>query len=104
MLVARKPRPSTASSISRLSTGGTDLMVYRKDLLEKAGIKPPKTLDEFIVAVQKLNDPDHGVYGIALRGLRGSGANVWRWMPYFRGSRRPVVRGQQAGLQLGCIR
>jgi multiple sugar transport system substrate-binding protein len=66
-------------------TGGTDLMVYRKDLLEKAGITPPKTLDEFIVAVQKLNDPDHGVYGIALRGLRGSGANVWRWMPYFRG-------------------
>ena len=65
-------------------TGGTDLMVYRKDLLEKAGITPPKTLDEFIVAVQKLNDPDHGVYGIALRGLRGSGANVWRWMPYFR--------------------
>ena len=66
-------------------TGGTDLMVYRKDLLEKAGIQPPKTLDDFIVDVKKLNDPDHGVYGIALRGQRGSGANVWRWMPYFRG-------------------
>ena len=38
-----------------------------------------------IIAVQKLHDPDHGVYGIALRGQRGSGANVWRWMPYFRG-------------------
>ena len=66
-------------------TGGTDLMVYRKDLLEKAGIKPPKTLDEFEAAVKKLNDPDNGIYGIALRGARGSGANVWRWMPYFRG-------------------
>ncbi len=66
-------------------TGGTDLMVYRKDLLEKAGLKPPKTLDEFEAAVKKLNDPDNGVYGIALRGARGSGANVWRWMPYFRG-------------------
>ena len=27
-------------------TGGTDVMVYRKDLFENAGIKPPKTLDE----------------------------------------------------------
>jgi multiple sugar transport system substrate-binding protein len=66
-------------------TGGGDLMVYRKDLLEKAGLQPPKTLDEMIADVKKLNDPDHGVYGIALRGQRGSGANVWRWMPYFRG-------------------
>ena len=66
-------------------TGGGDLLVYRKDLLEKAGVKVPTTLDEMIVAVQKLHDPDHGVYGIALRGQRGSGANVWRWMPYFRG-------------------
>jgi multiple sugar transport system substrate-binding protein len=66
-------------------TGGGDLMVYRKDLLEKAGLQPPKTLDELIAAVKKLNDPDHGVYGIGLRGQRGSGANVWRWMPYFKG-------------------
>ena len=41
----------------------------------------PTTLDEMIAAVKKLHDPDHGVYGIALRGQRGSGANVWRWMP-----------------------
>ncbi len=66
-------------------TGGGDLMVYRKDLLAKAGIQPPKTLDEFVVAVKKLHDPANGVYGVALRGQRGSGANVWRWMPYFRG-------------------
>lgn len=66
-------------------TGGGDLMVYRKDLLEKAGIKPPATLDEFVAAVKKLNDPANGVYGVALRGQRGSGANVWRWMPFFRG-------------------
>jgi hypothetical protein len=40
---------------------------------------------ERIAAAKKLNDPEHGVYGIALRGGRGSGANVWRWMPCFRG-------------------
>jgi multiple sugar transport system substrate-binding protein len=66
-------------------TGGGDLLVYRKDLLEKAGVKPPATLDELEAAVKKLNDPAAGVYGIALRGQRGSGANVWRWMPFFRG-------------------
>ena len=66
-------------------TGGGDMMVYRKDLLEKAGVKPPTTVDELLAAVKKLHDPEHGVYGIALRGQRGSGANVWRWMPYFKG-------------------
>lgn len=66
-------------------TGGGDLLVYRKDLLEKAGIKPPTTLEEFAEAAKKLNDPANGVYGVALRGQRGSGANVWRWMPFFRG-------------------
>ncbi|OWU68223.1 sugar ABC transporter substrate-binding protein [Roseovarius sp. 22II1-1F6A] len=63
--------------------GGGDLMVYRTDLLESAGIEPPQTWDEFKAAVAKLHDPDNGVYGIALRGQRGSGANVWRWLPLF---------------------
>lgn len=66
-------------------TGGGDMLVYRKDLLEKAGIKPPKTLEEFTAAVKKLHDPANGIYGVALRGQRGSGSNVWRWMPYFKG-------------------
>lgn len=65
--------------------GGGDIMVYRKDLLEAAGIAPPKTLDELKAAVAKLHDPAKGIYGIALRGKRGSGDNVWRWMPYFKG-------------------
>jgi multiple sugar transport system substrate-binding protein len=65
-------------------TGGGDLMVYRKDLLEAAGVAPPTTLDELLAAVPALTNPDAGIYGIALRGARGSGANVWRWMPYFK--------------------
>lgn len=67
-------------------TGGGDMLVYRKDLLEKAGVKPPRTLEEFVAAVKKLHDPANGVYGVALRGQRGSGSNVWRWMPYFKGN------------------
>ncbi|MCW5706864.1 sugar ABC transporter substrate-binding protein [Shinella sp.] len=65
--------------------GGGDLMIYRKDLFQAAGLEPPKTLDELVEAVKKLHNPDAGVYGIALRGQRGSGANVWRWMPFFKG-------------------
>ncbi len=63
--------------------GGSDLMYFRKDLLERAGIRPPETLDELLSAAQALHDPQAGIYGIALRGGRGSGANVWRWGPYF---------------------
>jgi multiple sugar transport system substrate-binding protein len=65
--------------------GGGDIMAYRKDLLDAAGIKPPTTVDELKAAVAKLHNPDKGIYGIALRGKRGSGDNVWRWMPYFKG-------------------
>ena len=65
--------------------GGGDIMAFRKDLLNAAGIKPPTTVDELKAAVAKLHNPDKGIYGIALRGKRGSGDNVWRWMPYFKG-------------------
>src|SRR5690606_39031443 len=44
---------------------------------------PPTTLEELQAAVARLHDPANGVYGISLRGGRGSGANVWRWAPYF---------------------
>ena len=66
-------------------TGGGDLMVYRTDIFEAAGVEPPKTLEELLTVVEKIHDPENGIYGFALRGQRGSGANVWRWMPYFRG-------------------
>lgn len=65
--------------------GGGDFLYYRKDLLAAAGITPPTTLEELQTAVAALHDPANGVYGIALRGGRGSGANVWRWMTYFKG-------------------
>lgn len=64
--------------------GGGDLLVYRTDLLAEAGIEPPKTWDEYKAAVAKLHNPEKGIYGVALRGQRGSGANVWRWLPLFK--------------------
>lgn len=64
--------------------GGGDVLMYRKDVLEAKGIKPPKTLDELVAAVKAVNDPGAGVFGWAARGQRGSGMNVWRWTPFFR--------------------
>ena len=64
--------------------GGGDLMMYRKDILAQKGLQPPKTLDELKKVVAALNDPPH-IYGWSARGRRGSGMNVWRWTPFFRG-------------------
>jgi multiple sugar transport system substrate-binding protein len=64
--------------------GGGDVMMYRKDLLAAKGLQPPKNLDELKKVVAALNDPPN-VYGWSERGRRGSGMNVWRWTPFFRG-------------------
>ena len=34
------------------------ILVYRKSLLEKAGVKPPETMDELMAAAEKLNSGD----------------------------------------------
>lgn len=64
--------------------GGGDLMMYRKDILAEKGLQPPKTLDELKTVVAALNNPP-SIYGWSARGRRGSGMNVWRWTPFFRG-------------------
>ncbi|MBO0958778.1 sugar ABC transporter substrate-binding protein [Neobacillus sp. MM2021_6] len=50
----------------------TQVLYYRKDLLEKAGIEVPKTLEELEKAAKKLNDPDNGVSGFVSRGKRAA--------------------------------
>jgi multiple sugar transport system substrate-binding protein len=50
------------------STTERQILYYRKDLLQKAGIEVPKTTDELLAAVKKVHDPDNGVYGFVGRG------------------------------------
>lgn len=45
-----------------------EVLYYRKDLLEKANLQVPKTLDELEEAIKTLHDPDNGVYGFVARG------------------------------------
>jgi multiple sugar transport system substrate-binding protein len=47
-----------------------EMIYYRKDLFEKAGLKAPATLDDLKAAAAKLTDANAGVFGIVMRGQR----------------------------------
>lgn len=48
------------------------MLFYRKDLFEQAGLKPPTTLEELEAAAKKLHNPEKDIYGIVSRGQRGA--------------------------------
>lgn len=50
--------------------GYANVLNYRKDVLEAAGIEPPKTQEELLAAAEQLTTGD--MYGIALLGAKGS--------------------------------
>ena len=47
-----------------------EVLYYRKDLLEAAGLEVPKTLDELKAAAEALTDKDNEMYGFVARGQR----------------------------------
>ena len=55
--------------------GESSMLMYRKDLAAKAGVKMPlhPTWQQVAAAAAKMNDPKNGVAGICLRGLPGWG-------------------------------
>jgi multiple sugar transport system substrate-binding protein len=53
------------------------LMVYRRDVFEKAGLKPPDTFDELLAAAPKIQTPEMKAY----MG-RGLGGFHWIWPNY----------------------
>ncbi len=58
--------------------GESSMLMYRKDLAAKAGVKfsDPPTWDEVASAAVKMTDKANGVYGICLRGKPGWGDNM----------------------------
>lgn len=62
----------------------TTELFYNKEMLDKAGIPVPKTLDELMKAAEALHDPKNGQYGIVLRGQRGNGLNIFIWTGIYR--------------------
>lgn len=49
-----------------------EMLVYRTDLLEQAGIAPPRTAEATVAAARRLHDPARGISGIAWNGGRGT--------------------------------
>ncbi len=58
--------------------GESSMLMYRKDLMKKAGLTMPAhpTWKEVEGFAAKMNDPKAGVYGICLRGKPGWGENM----------------------------
>ena len=62
------------------------LLYYRKDLLDAAGLKPPKTLEELEAAAKKMHNPP-SVCGFVSRGLRTQAPYSWsHWLYAYGGS------------------
>ncbi|MCP4168473.1 MAG: extracellular solute-binding protein [Chloroflexi bacterium] len=51
--------------------GYANVLNYRKDILEEAGIEPPATQEELLEVSKMLTDADNDFYGMALLGARG---------------------------------
>jgi multiple sugar transport system substrate-binding protein len=49
-----------------------ELLCYRKDILESAGLTPPTTTEELTRVARALHDPGKGFYGIAWNAARGT--------------------------------
>ena len=58
--------------------GESSMVMYRKDLMEKAGLTMPEapTWDFIAQAAKAMTDKDNEVYGICLRGKAGWGENM----------------------------
>jgi len=58
--------------------GESSMLMYRKDMLQAAGVTMPlkPTWDEVAAAARKVNDPSKGISGICLRGLPGWGEQL----------------------------
>lgn len=60
----------------------TDILFYRKDLLEAAGLPVPKTLDEYFTTAKALTKPD--MYGLVYQGVQ-SQQGVLDWYSWAAG-------------------
>ncbi len=61
--------------------GYANLLAYRKDLYDAAGLKAPETMEELVETAYKLSDASKGVYGFVANGQKGP-AVAQDWMQY----------------------
>jgi multiple sugar transport system substrate-binding protein len=61
--------------------GYANILAYRKDLFDAAGLKPPETMEELVEDAYKLTDPSKNIYGFVANGQKGP-AVAQDWMQY----------------------
>jgi multiple sugar transport system substrate-binding protein len=71
-------------------------LYYRKDLLEKHGIQPPKTWDELTAAVKKINGAENNpdLQGLSFQGKAIEGAVCTFLLPYWSQGKTLVNNGK----------
>lgn len=62
------------------------LLWYRKDLFEKAGLKPPTTWDEVASAGRIIQDANPGISGITIPYGKADGQNLMVWYDFLWGA------------------
>jgi multiple sugar transport system substrate-binding protein len=68
-------------------------MLYRQDILDKHGISPPKTWDEFAAAARKLHAADPNVY---LTNLAANQNGVWMGLIWQAGAKPFATTGPES--------
>jgi multiple sugar transport system substrate-binding protein len=71
-------------------------MIYRKDLLQQAGLKVPETLDELEAAAKKLTDKSKGQYGICMRGKGAATTTIYSGILHSMGGSWVDTKGDPA--------
>jgi multiple sugar transport system substrate-binding protein len=64
--------------------GEVTIHIYRRDVYERLGLRPPETLEELRENARRAHSPAQNLFGLALREFRGAGQNMYIWPSLFR--------------------
>lgn len=61
--------------------GYANILSYRTDLFDAAGLEAPRTVEELVADAEALTDPENNIYGFVANGQKGA-ASAQDWMQY----------------------
>ena len=76
--------------------GNIQLLFYRADLYQQAGLKVPETWDQLMANAQKLHNPP-AIVGMVFRGARSASDISYDWMPYLHSHNGALFKDEKAG-------
>ncbi len=76
--------------------GNIQLLFYRADLYQQAGLKVPETWDQLMANAQKLHNPP-AIVGMVFRGARSASDISYDWMPYLHSHNGAIFKDERAG-------